>query len=279
MRKKKNKLPEAAQCLSKRYSQFCGKYQKAPVQIKFLMDFFGFFDCGKSKNEDIKVIAFCSNQEIQRILLELGDKGADVVTIHKCIEIPHFHKYELARISQTLKRDAALHQQFNDAVDKTAKGLKEFNKMKKALRGAEKVICNLKPIDINSVYQLRKDYPDFNERLAALQKEIETVVNLYIDYTPTFSNKSGNVTGEIGSNWAIPLSRIVLPDKLTSKSRLWNKRIITIVDELRRVGFSDRKAYRTTINLFKSTFPDIWKDADPDLIRQRYTYNKKKVKK
>ena len=87
MGKKKSKLSKTESCLSERYSQFCNEFQKASNEPKFILDFFGLdhstslldddkilTPIEKAKNEDVKVIAFCKNKKVKKILLELGDK-------------------------------------------------------------------------------------------------------------------------------------------------------------------------------------------------------------
>lgn len=281
MRKKKEEISKPEPLLSERYSQFCNEFQKASDKLKFILGFFGLdystslLEVERIKNDVLKVIVFCKNQDIQKILLELGDKGADVVAIYNCIKFPELHDYELKRLPQTLRPDASLHPRFNEMIEWTAKGQKEFKKSQRALRGAIKLVCNLKPIDMSAVGKLKKYHPDFNERLSALQKELEAVVTLYIEHVPFFRNKAGEVSGYIASNWAKPISNINMPKRITSKSPIWRNRIIIIFNELKGIGFSDRKTYKKIMDLFTLAFPEIWKDNDPDLIRQRIYYHTK----
>lgn len=287
-RKKKTNLPDTKTTLTERYQQGLkdledhkGEHDK----IKFLFDLFGFdpsndetfaeFD--KNRNEDLKIIFFCKD-EIRKVLLELSDKGADIVKIYNCIRPSRSMEHELEPLY--MSGDAELHPDFNKMIDNAINGQKEFKKKVRALQGSVKLICGLKPIRMIAVDELRKNHPDLNERLANLQQELGEVINLYIKHTPYFSSKAERLSGYIASNWARPISEMYIPKKTTSKSALWNWRIITIVDELKRIGFSDRKAYIKTCDLLEIAFPDIWhgRNCDPDIIRQRYTYHKKRQK-
>jgi hypothetical protein len=293
MGKKKNEMPKTEPCLTERYSQFCNEFQKASNKPKFILDFFNIdhstslLDDDKiptsieeAKNEDVKVIALCKNKDVQKILFDLGNRGADVVAIYNCIKFPELCDYELERLPQTLDihPDALLHPQFNEMIEQVTIGQKEYKKREKALHGAIKLICSLEPIRMIAVDELRKYHPDFNERLAALQKEFEAVITLYIEHAPFFRNKAGEVSGYIASNFAKPISKMHIPKKITSKSPYWIERIIIIVNELKRIGFSAKRSYKKTMDLFILACPEIWKDNDPDLIRQRYTYHTKTKK-
>ena len=134
-------------------------------------------------------------------------KGADVVAITDPIKYPKLFDYELERLPQTLAwhPDAVLHPQFNEENDRTSiKRTKRIKKKRKGITRGDQVCCDLKPIKMVAVDELRKHHPDFNERLTALQKELETVVNLYIENAPFFRNKVGEVSGYIASNLGKP---------------------------------------------------------------------------
>jgi len=65
--------------------------------------------------------------------------------------------------------------------------------------------------------------------------------------------------------------------KLTQSSRnVSGPSIVTIVNELKRAGFSANEAYRKTAELLKLYFPDIYTDTNQNLVRQHYQYHKKK---
>ena len=59
---------------------------------------------------------------------------------------------------------------------------------------------------------------------------------------------------------------------------VWNESVFAIVTELKRIGYSGNKSYdetRDLLNLFYKQV--IKKEFDRDLIRQRYTYHKRKI--
>ena len=288
-KKKKNNNTNSKTCLRETLSQFLKEYEENPDTLlqgvtrkdlsrkNLLEDFDASVQAMNNQiydNEDLQIILFC-NKEIREVLLKLSDQGADIVKIYNCIRRSQVYEHELNPSALPLLPHAELHPGFNTMIDDSVQGQKEFRKKVRALRGAVKLICGLKPIRMNAIDELRINHPDFNEKLADVQRELDEVANLYIEYTPFFSNKAGNLSGYIGSDWARPISKIAIPQKITSKSHLWNARIVTIVDELKRIGFSGREAYTRTAELFNLSFPEIWIDDDPDLIRQRYTYHKK----
>lgn len=288
-RKKKTMLTESKACLSERVSQFCKKFSEIPEKDKgrFILDYFWKLDedspvVERHKNEDLKIILslLSKNRGLADLLLELGDQGVDITKIYDCIKYPNLPDHEknwhpAHLVSWHL--NVELDPEFNEIIDRATVARKEFMKRVRSLRGAVKLISNLKPIRMNAVDELRMNYPDFNDRLTKLQGDIEEVIDLYIKYAPSFSNKAGRLSGFISQNWAFPLKVLNIPKKTSTKSKLWNWRIGAIVDELKRIGFSDRQAYRKTMDIFNFAFPNIWsgKNNDPDLIRQRYSYHKK----
>ncbi|GEM_PF-6876166 len=65
--------------------------------------------------------------------------------------------------------------------------------------------------------------------------------------------------------------------KLTQSTQgVWNECIVTIVNELNRIYDGYNKSYTKTAELLGAFYPKIYKDTDPDLVRQRYTSSKKK---
>ncbi len=288
MRTIKRKSSTSNLCLSTRYSQFIEKYNNLPEKkkIEFVFKFIGTFDLVNgnvetNENMNLKIVLFGvrGNEELRKLMLEVGDKGVDLRKISGCIAFHDLSVIEKKKHPKLILtyHNAELHPDFNKIVDQAITTQKEFMKKIRALRGAVKLISNLQPINISAVYELEKYYPDFNERLSALQKDVKEITELYIKFTPLFSSKTGKLSGFFSENWGLPLSRLSLPQKTTSKSKLWNQRIITIVDELKRVGYSDRQAYIKTLEIFSLAFPSIWNGVnnDPDLIRQRYIYHKK----
>lgn len=68
------------------------------------------------------------------------------------------------------------------------------------------------------------------------------------------------------------------PAKRSSRG-LWDDCIVTTVDELKRIGYSNMRAFIETARLLHHRHPKIYKDTDPDLIRQRYTYHTRNLKR
>jgi uncharacterized protein (UPF0335 family) len=305
MGKKKKERSKPELCLSERYVQYCDAYQNAPNNPNykdFIRKFFGLDNSHSliTRNEDVEVIAFCKNENVQKVLLELGDKGADVVAIYNCIKSPELLHYEIGRPPQKLAfiPGAELHPQFNEMVAYAAKIQKEFKRREKALRRGMKIICSPDPRTMIAVDELRKYHPyfderpeasqkeleafvtDFHERLEAWQKELQTVITHYIENAPyqSLGKKAGKESDYVASNWERPITKNGIPKKITSKSPCWIARIITIFNELKKIGFSDNKAYKKIMDLFALAFPEIWGKKDPDLIRQRIYYHTKTKK-
>ena len=60
---------------------------------------------------------------------------------------------------------------------------------------------------------------------------------------------------------------------LTQSSKrwgIWSSKIMIIVDELIRVGYSERQAFILTGQLLQKTYPHVYLDPNPDRVRQRY---------
>lgn len=118
---------------------------------------------------------------------------------------------------------------------------------------------------------------DVNTKLNQAQdaiKEFKKVIDRYFK-----ALIKGNELIDSLQDWGIPRDVVEMMQgkyrPISSKS-LWTKRIVLLVDELERIGYSDKQAYTKTANLLNLAFPHAYKDTDPDLIRQRYTYHKKK---
>lgn len=63
-----------------------------------------------------------------------------------------------------------------------------------------------------------------------------------------------------------------------STPNLWGESIVAIVDELKRIHYSDRKSFIETGKLLNLSYPKIYTHKDPDLVRQRYFYHRRNRK-
>ena len=63
----------------------------------------------------------------------------------------------------------------------------------------------------------------------------------------------------------------IKPAKQSARN-LWNEAIVTIVDEIRRIGYSKKQSYIKTAELLNLHYPQNYKDTDHDRVRQIYTY-------
>jgi hypothetical protein len=152
---------------------------------------------------------------------------------------------------------------------------REFFRSQKVINNAIRVIASLKPITLKLFY---KDEPTFvNTKLMETKNalyEFKRVIDIYF-------NAKAIEEGLIGypAKWGLPIDKLIRQKfkPVTQRSHgIWNRRIRILVEELKRIGFSDRQAYIRVAEFLNLAFPHLYRDKDPDLIRQRYTYMKTK---
>ncbi len=192
-------------------------------------------------------------KEYFQLICEIGQRGANLDIISLCM--------------------FGLH----DPSEHNSLITKKNNKVK-SISGSFNQTIKIAPL------QVTKDIPDelakivnqFNEILKEEQDKIERLRKLYLSLFELLEARKfpfawrpmGLLSPFRG------LKKISVKEMGVSKQI--NKKIVPIVDELIRIGYSDRSAYSITGKLLKSYYPEYWKDSAPDLIRSRYTSLKKK---
>jgi hypothetical protein len=144
-------------------------------------------------------------------------------------------------------------------------------KREKVIKNAVRVITELKPITLKHFY--KDQTPWINEKLALAQGALKEVLDVYLDAKDIQDGLIG-----YAAKWGFPIRKLIRENfkPLTQKShKIWNRRITILVDELRNIRYSHRQSYVKTAELLNIAFPNLYKDNDPDLVRQRYTLLKK----
>lgn len=225
-------------------------------------------------NRNVVTVHF-SPKELQNFLIDAGDHGADLVRIINALNFkydPLMKEYQ-----------PAIPPDINQEIEEYNKERKDFIKKEKAIKGAVKLLCNLRPLPRHSL--LTSPYPfslegevididNVNNELIAIQNRLKQAINKYLTLMP-YTTKTWTKS-LIEEGWE-KLGREVVVAKhkqITQKSNFWNEPIAELVDEFKRIGFSDKRAYIITGNLLHFCYPQ-YKDPEPDLVRQRYTYHKR----
>ena len=201
------------------------------------------------------------NREILEILIDIGMKGARLNII-----LANIYPIDFKSITGDIEKH-------NERV-------KAFGKRTRAITGAASQISKLKLLDWKNHPALGKDVRLVNKRLRSIQKTFDAgLIDLYLQYLEwsefpigCFVKEDGEIKIEQGMVH-YNKQRVQLKEKDEFK---WNKRIIAIVDELKSVGFSYKQSYTITGRLLSLSFPDHFKDDDPDIVKSRYQYNKSK---
>lgn len=176
---------------------------------------------------------------IKKAFIELASKGANLKIISDALFLYLDYSTNKPEFKPLFSPAYNL---WLKSVNKTEK---HFVNIKKAIRAAQKLLCSpLLAVQMG----LKEDF-------ISVQDELNKVLNKYLDLLP---------------------SRVSKRKFPTQKSEIWNKSIISLVDELKRIGLSHKQAYTKTGELLNFVHPDFYKDKDPDLIRQRYSYHSKK---
>ena len=119
-----------------------------------------------------------------------------------------------------------------------------------------------------------------NKRLKSIQKSFEAgLIDLYLKDLEWSEFPIGCISEEEGElkvtqgmiHYKKQLVKIKTKDEIN-----FNERIVTIVDELKSIGYSDKLSYTVTGRLLHLSFPDYIKDPDPDIFKSRYKHNKSK---
>jgi hypothetical protein len=259
--------------LEKDYLAFIKEFKEIPKDppkyiLDFITDKFGVPEI-EDKNPELKIIVFCKNEELKKILIDLGNRGANLSNIWKALEVPKIDDY--------LKDGHPIGLQLYEGEltpywDSTIRNFKtkkrELLKRERVIKNAVRVIMELKPITLKHFY--KDQIPWINGKLALAQGALKEVLDVYLD-------AKAIQDGLIGypAKWGFSIRKLIREKfkPFTQRShKIWNRRIVILVDELKGIGYSDRSAYLKTAELLNLAFPNLYRDKDPDLVRQRYSH-------
>lgn len=177
-------------------------------------------------------------------------------------------------------QNALLHKDYPEVLEKFKEKRNSFIKKERAIKSAVKLLCNLPPISENIKHHpdTSIEYiavPDFNNELIALQSRLKIQMDIYLDFLAIDSK-----VGYIVDHWGLKNPRELIKKKYKSQkyhlSNISNESIVNLVDKFIKIGYSDNEAYKRTGKLLHYFNPLMCPDPDHNIIRQRYTYLKKK---
>jgi hypothetical protein len=160
-------------------------------------------------------------------------------------------------------------------VDKETR--RNYIKLERSVRAAVKRLCNL-PIISDDLKYGKLIGKEFNSKLSSLQRELEETMKLYLKLA---AFPIGRV-GYLMEYWGVDPYPIMKSNRPVEKQikqsshKLFRSDIIGLVDEFKKINYSERQAYIRTGILLNFAYPQTYTDPDPDLVRQRYKYHKKK---
>ena len=135
----------------------------------------------------------------------------------------------------------------------------KLSKMQKAIREFKKVSDRY----CDAVYLRRFDIEDIDDLLREMDKTCALEKHPYL-------NKLFYDGKQKGPKEIIELKQ--------STHGVWDKCKVDIVNELKRIGYSERKAFATTGRLIKTYYQEYYTHDSPDLVRQTYKYHQKNKK-
>ncbi len=271
--RKKASSGEIVRNLEKEYLVFINEFKKIPRDqpkhiVNFIIDKFGVSGL-EEKNPDLKIIVFCENKELKKILIDLGNRGANLTTIWDVLKTPKIEEYLINGHPIGLQLyEGELSQQWNGSIKKFMDKKRDFFNEVRVIRNAIRLIMELKPITLKDFY--KDELPWVNDRLLAAQRMLNEIIDIYL-------NAKAIKDGLIGypAKWGFSIDKLLRQKfrPLTQKShKIWNRRIVILVDELKRIGYSKHQSYIKAGELLHLAFPLLYKDNDPNRVRQRYTY-------
>lgn len=229
-----------------------------------------------------------SKSPLISLLIEIGEQGADLILITGLLDI-----YCPGRIPE-----------LSDAwplfVKAYGEKLKRHKKKIKGIRSALRIL-DLPPLGIskewdsdlrknqqalkkkmseyiNSLELFAKDYYSdwFHfQSLCEAHTDINTAIKIY--QSEEWCNSELGRLERYSGRWNKDIEPKIMSQ--SSHGSPFLKKIILIIDELKRVQISARQAYTLTGKLLYNRYPYIYKDSDPDLVRQRYNSAKKNAKR
>jgi len=217
-------------------------------------------------NPDLKVIVLFKDSELRKRLIDLGNRGANLTVIDNALRIPDIPEYLINGHPIGLQLyEGELTPYWDDVIKKFKDKKRKFFKENRLIKNAVRKIISLRPItkrsDENEVCWV-------NTKLLEVQTALNEIMDIYL-------KMKAIEDGLIGypAKWGLSIDKLIRQEfkPFTQKShKIWKGRIIVLVQELRRIGYSKKQSYVITAELLNIAFPYVYRDADPDLVRQRY---------
>lgn len=231
--------------------------------------------------KNLRSIPGKEDDAILRCLEEHGNRGVNLYEIDKALDSINQRWYEKANTFNLL---------YN-----SEKYMKGFSK-EKAIKNAFKLLLSLEPAS-----EAFSEGQSLNKEITAMKAELkkyESLLKRYLDFKFYEANFEPLVEENIGTTPINYNDKQGLDSKLNILKRLfpkekvkrikpakqkthdiWDVATYKIVNEFKRVYQTDKTAYTETANLLKLIFEGIYKDSDPDLVKQRYRTYLKKIHK
>lgn len=199
--------------------------------------------------------------ELWKLFYEIGQKGANLDVILFCLDFSQ----------QNPEKGLIDSEKYNERI-------KSINNPKKSISGRFSLIIKIPPI------QLSENIPDefaevikrFNELLEDEKKRLEIIRQGYLKILE--QSEIYNLPVEMQPMGFLPFKGLKRLKRNTISAQI-NKKIIPIVDELIRIGYSKNQAYKITGKLLNLSYKNYYKDPDPDIVRERYRHHKNKPSK
>jgi hypothetical protein len=206
--------------------------------------------------------------------VKLADKGADVSSIKKAIGHVPVVRYK----PSVVVRESA----------------KSSLKDERAIKNAFTLLSErIKPVfpDCRAGQAINEKIVKMQGKIQAIFQEHEKILESYFyhrtieacfDVLRLGSDEDRNDDLDEVTTFLCPPTTVnaILKGKakpVTQRSRgVWDECIMTVVDELKKIDYSDKEAFVTTGKLLHLRYPEIYKDEDTDLVRQRYAYHTRK---
>ncbi len=220
--------------------------------------------------------------EATSLLVSLRKEGCDIRAISSALFLVKekwYEKYgfvdfevDLTAIIETEKA----HNVRTGEIKKAMRTLSELPQVKMGLWLATIPTVNEKLSNLKrAIREFEEITPDYFEYIYPPRPSTQSDgLNTWIQKSTTFRKNVKRIKKTLSKSTAKSKSAKIL--KLTQRSHMWDACKVNIVDELKRIGYSDRKAFRTTGRIIKNFYPEVYTDHDPDRVRQTYTYHKTK---
>lgn len=268
--------------LDKDYKRFLEGFTEISEQrpehiIGYLVSWFGISGIGEEKNPDLKAIVFCKNDGLREMLIDLGNKGANLRIICDALKIPDIPEYLLGGHPSGLELyDGRFSPLWNEQVEQYKRKRAAFGKSVRKIKEGLSCIKSLELIP-EKIAKFIPYLPISNARLKAVRKAIVEFEKGLNDYLAGKAIQEGLIG--YPAKWGIPIEKLLETNfhPVTQRSHhLFDEKIPKLVQELRDIGFSHNESYKKTAILLHLAFPFLYQDNDADLVRRRYSSLKKR---